>query len=337
MPDKPTLKDRLEPLFETPQKARVTIICALTALATLAAIITYALWTLGNSPEGDAPPGQSGAVSAAPEGDASPAPPEESVGTVGLVPALTIDEARALALTDAGLAEGEAEVSREALAEDNGLWVYEFRFHTADARYEYKINANTGAVRGKVKESYVSSSPAPSAPAQSAPPVQSAPPASAPPATQLPDNDVGLEGAKAAALADAGVSAAQAVFTKAERDYEDGVPVYDLEFHTSTHEYEYEILAASGGVYSRSVEALPTVLPSASPGSSTYIGIERAKAIALERAGLSAGQAVITHVQMDRDDGAVVYEIEFRQGRVEHEFKIDAVTGRILEYETDQG
>lgn len=264
MPDKPTLKDRLKPLFETPQKARITIICALVALATLAAVLAYALWALGNSPEGDAPPGQSEAVSAAPEGDASPAPPEESAGTVGLVPALTIDEARALALRDAGLAEGEAEVSREALAEDNGLWVYEFRFHTADARYEYKINANTGAVRSMEKESYVSASPAPSAPAQSAPPAQSTPPASATPATQT-----------------------------------------------------------------------PAALPSASPGNSTYIGIERAKAIALERAGLSAGQAIFTHVQMDRDDGAVVYEIEFRQGRVEHEFKIDAVTGRILEYETD--
>ena len=146
---------------------------------------------------------------------------------------------------------------------------------------------------------------------------------------------MGIEGAKTAALEDAGVSAAQATFTKAEPDYEDGRLVYEIEFHTATHEYEYEILASTGGVYSRSAEAFQTTGAGTGSGGSTYIGMDRAKAAALEHAGLTAGQAAFTHASMDRDHGKMVYELEFRQGRTEYEYKIDAATGRILEHEMD--
>ena len=325
----------LKTMLDTPKKVRTAILCGLVALATLAAILAYAVWALAGPREGSAPPEQSAPASAAPEQSGPPSPP------VGLVPALTIDQARALALADAGVSEGEAEIVREALAEDNGLWVYEFRFHTADTRYEYKLNANTGDVRTKVKEVLVPAVPQVSAPAESAPPAPSDPPAqSAPPAPSAPLHSpspagVGVEGAKAAALADAGVSAAQAVFTQVEQDYENGTLVYELEFHTATHEYEYEILASTGGVYSRSAEAFQTTGAGTGSGGSAYIGMDRAKAAALEHAGLTAGQAAFTHASMDRDHGKMVYELEFRQGRTEYEYKIDAATGRILEHEMD--
>ena len=335
----------LKTLFDTPKKVRTAILCGLVALATLAAIIVYIVRAPKTGPEGDAPPAESGAASAVPEESASPVPseaPGQSAGLVGLVPALTIDEARALALADAGVSEEEAEVSREALAEDNGVWVYEFRFRTQTAQYEYKLNANSGEVRSLVKETFVYPSSAPSLPPESAAPAQSArPSASTPPTTApvpgvtpAPAADVGIEGAKAAALADAGVVAAQAVFTKAEPDYEDGKLVYDVEFHTSTHEYEYEITAATGAVYSRSAEAFQTAPPSAAPGG-VYIGMDRAKAAALDHAGLTAAQVTFTHASMDRDHGKMVYEVEFRQGRTEYEYKIDAATGRILDHEMD--
>lgn len=331
-------------LLNTPQKVRTAVLCGLVAVATLAAIIVYAVRAPGTGPAGDVPPEESGVVSAAPEESASPAPsedPVQSAGLVGLVPALTIDQARALALADAGVSEQEAEVSREALAEDNGIWVYEFRFRTQAAQYEYKLNANSGEVRAMEKETFVYPSAAPSLPPESAAPAQTAmpsqPPAAAnPPAvTPAPAAGVSLEQAKAAALGDAGVSAAQATFTKAEQDYEDGRLVYDIEFHTATHEYEYEILAATGAVYSRSAEAFQTAGPGQNSGGSAYIGMDRAKTIALEHAGLTAAQAAFTHASMDRDDGRTVYELEFRQGRTEYEYKIDAATGRILDHEMD--
>lgn len=325
----------LKSFFETPQKTRLTIICLAVAAVTFIAVLVYAVLSLQHG--ADVPPAQSEAVSDTPA--RSEAPVETEAPTqelVGIVPSLTIDEARELALADAGVAEGEAEVSREALTQDNGLWVYEFRFRTQEAQYEYKLNANTGELRSKVKEPFVYPSPEVSAPLDSAPPAQSARPASsAPPAGSVPPAaDMGVEQAKAAALADAGVSAAQAAFTKAEPDYEDGKLVYDIEFFTSTHEYEYEIDAATGAVRSRSAEAFQTAAPSAAPGGS-YIGMDRAKSIALEHAGLTSAQVSFTHTRMDRDHGTMVYEIEFRQGRVEYEYEIDAATGRVLDYERD--
>ncbi|MCD8011458.1 MAG: PepSY domain-containing protein [Lachnospiraceae bacterium] len=61
---------------------------------------------------------------------------------------------------------------------------------------------------------------------------------------------ISLEEARAAALADAGLSEDEVTFTKAATDRENGVSVYDFEFYTDGAEYEYEIRAADGWVYS---------------------------------------------------------------------------------------
>ena len=289
MPDKPTFKDELKaklaPLFETPQKTRITIICALVALATLAAIIIY-LVTYPRDPI-NIPPAQSEAVSAVPSQspgpDGSPGPTDEGAASaqpaVGLVPSLTLEEAKALALADAKVSEDQAEVSREALSQDNGVWVYEFHFRTQEAQYQYLINANTGEVRSMIKETFIYPSPEPtdpvmpSVPAENTAPLETAPQ----PSVSIP-------------------------------------PVPSSQPPAS---------------------AQPAPSPAPSQPASMYIGMDRAKAIALEHAGLTAAQVSFTHTRMDRDHGAMVYEIEFRQGRVEYEYEIDAATGRILDHERD--
>ena len=65
---------------------------------------------------------------------------------------------------------------------------------------------------------------------------------------------VSLEKAKNIALKDAGVTASNARFTKAETDYDDGIKVYEIEFVTSTKEYEYEINAKTGKIIEKSIE-----------------------------------------------------------------------------------
>lgn len=63
-----------------------------------------------------------------------------------------------------------------------------------------------------------------------------------------------------------------------------------------------------------------------------YIGIERAKQIALNHAGLRASRVYFTKQKFDIDDGIAIYEIEFMYGRYEYEYEIDAASGRILEW-----
>ena len=281
MPDKPTLKDRLKPLFETPQKARITIICALVALATLGAVIFY-LVTYPRDPV-NIPPAQTGAVSAepseSPESDASAGPSESAPPTqtvVGLVPTLTIEEAKALALADAGTTAEEAQVSREALTEDNGIWVYEFHFRTQEAQYQYLINANTGEVRSMIKEIFVYPSPEPTEPIMPTVPAENTDPAQT-----APQPSVSIPPVSSAAPAG------------------------------------------------------PSPTPAPSQSATMYIGMDRAKSIALEHAGFSSSQVIFTHLSMGREDRRIVYEIEFRVNGTEYEYEIDASTGRIVDHERD--
>ena len=39
--------------------------------------------------------------------------------------------------------------------------------------------------------------------------------------------------------------------------------------------------------------------------------------------------------ELDRDDGIIAYEVEFSKGFVEYEYKIDAVTGAMIEFESE--
>ena len=65
---------------------------------------------------------------------------------------------------------------------------------------------------------------------------------------------------------------------------------------------------------------------------SRHIGIERAKQIALEDAGLTEDEVRFTTSKLDDDnDDGEVYEIEFYKGRMDYEFEIDAYTGKIIE------
>ena len=43
-----------------------------------------------------------------------------------------------------------------------------------------------------------------------------------------------------------------------------------------------------------------------------------------------------TKAKLDWDDGRQEYEVEFRQGRTEYDYTIDATTGAILESDRDR-
>ena len=71
---------------------------------------------------------------------------------------------------------------------------------------------------------------------------------------------------------------------------------------------------------------------STSGNSNAYIGLAKAKEIVLQK----APGATIYKIELERDDGRVSYEGEARKGNVEYEFDIDAYTGTILSWETEQ-
>ena len=142
-----------------------------------------------------------------------------------------------------------------------------------------------------------------------------------------------LEEAKAKALAHAGLKADQVTFTEAELDWDDGKQVYDIEFYTADFkEYDYEIDAKTGEVLEVDYDA-ESFTPPASSG--TVITREKAQEIALAKVP-GADASHIKKLKLDKDDGKQVYDVEIIYNGAEHEMEIDAVTGKILEYEMDR-
>lgn len=69
------------------------------------------------------------------------------------------------------------------------------------------------------------------------------------------------------------------------------------------------------------------------PDETGLIGVEKAKAIALEHAKVKASDAVFFKAALDWDDGRAEYEIEFYSGTMEYDYSIDPKTGAILSWD----
>ena len=78
----------------------------------------------------------------------------------------------------------------------------------------------------------------------------------------------------------------------------------------------------------------PTVSPEIT-ASSEGITEAEAQAIALEHAGLTEADISRLEVRKDFDDGRQEYDVEFHVDRLEYEYEIDAVTGKILSFDKD--
>ena len=168
---------------------------------------------------------------------------------------------------------------------------------------------------------------------------------------------IGVEAAKSAAFAHAGLDAAQVTMGEVDFDYEDGRMVYELEFYADGAEYEYDIDASTGAVVKFSQEGGRTqtsssagsggasgnvssgsgsgTAQSGAGGTAADIGREAALAAALSHAGVSQDQVYNLEVKREYDDGRLEYEIEFKTGGWEYEYTISAADGTILDYERD--
>lgn len=170
---------------------------------------------------------------------------------------------------------------------------------------------------------------------------------------------IGVEAAKSAAFAHAGLDTSQVTMGEVDFDYEDGCMVYELEFYASGAEYEYDIDASTGAVVKFSQEGgrpqtgsnvgsgsggtsgnVPSgagggTAQSGSGGTAADIGREDALAAALNHAGVSQDQVYDLEVKREYDDGRLEYEIEFKTGGWEYEYTISAADGAILDYERD--
>ena len=234
-----------------------------------------------------------------------------------------MDKGVNVALQDAGFkAENVSNLSAHYDTED-GTSVYEVSFTANGFDYEYVIKASNGKIleadRDAVKES-VSKDVKAEKPAKSD--------------TTSSGDGISLKEAKNIALKHAGISSSAAAFVKTEKDYEDGVEVFEIELYSGNTEYDYEIRVSNGEIISFDKDIENYSIPSKNSGSSqtpssNYIGVDKAKSIALKDAGLSSSSVTFTKAKLDREDGVRVYEIEFFTSDKEYEYEINASSGKI--------
>lgn len=66
-----------------------------------------------------------------------------------------------------------------------------------------------------------------------------------------------------------------------------------------------------------------------------FIGVAKAKQIALNNARLNANQVRFIKAKLDYDDGRYIYDVEFRKGYLEYDYEILATNGRIVSKDVD--
>ena len=132
---------------------------------------------------------------------------------------ISADEAKRIALKDAGLKASQVSIRKVKLDWDDGQGQYEVKFTTEDYEYEYEIDAVSGRILSVDKD----------------------------PQTTVSNTGklISAEKAQSIALKKAGSGA---VVEKCELDEDDGRMIYELELRNGKVEYECEIDAETGTI-----------------------------------------------------------------------------------------
>lgn len=212
------------------------------------------------------------------------------------------DKAKKIALNEAGVkASSVKKWVKVKLDYDDGGREWDIEFQTSNYKYEVEINARTGRVKDfEMKKIKKNKGKA-----------------------------ITEEKAKKIALKTVGVKASSVKkWTKLKFDGKE----WEFKFKTNNYEYEVEINAYTGRVEGVEKEKIHK-------DSAKYIGVEKAKSIALKHAKKRmdiVGKVRYTKAKLDKEYGVAYYEIEFKNNGVEYEYEINAKTGKILEWDIDE-
>ena len=154
-----------------------------------------------------------------------------------------------------------------------------------------------------------------------------------------PAMPIGKDAAAYAAEQYAGTTALNSVTAEVDSELDEFPAHYEVELHTAWGEFEYLVDAYTGKVLSGQKD-LPATAPvgdeTAKPTVPTGdIGHAKAKSIALNHAGVSESKAYDMEIELDDEDGTLVYEVEFKSGGMEYSYEINAATGAILKHEAE--
>ena len=165
--------------------------------------------------------------------------------------------------------------------------------------------------------------------------------------TGAPAMPIGVDAARTAAEEYAGTTALDSVAAEVDPELDEYPAHYEVELHTAWGEFEYLVDAYTGKVLSGQKDLLAAASASnetakpanqrpAPSGAAQDIGYAKAKSIALNHAGVSDSKAYDMDIELDDEDGKLVYEVEFKSGNMEYDYEIDAASGAVLKHEAER-
>lgn len=280
-----------------------------------------------------------------------------------------IEAAKETALKSAGLTDDQADFSTAGLDSRDGTFFYQVNFEAEGMEYDYAIDAVTGVV---IEENSVAADDgaeatgaaasetetsgaaaddgaeatgaaasrdaagdAASGAVQASGAAQASETAQTSAAAQNASDSgmIGEEKAKEIALNHAGLTEDQTQRLWVKRDYDDGRSIYEVEFYgEGRDEYDYEIDAVTGEIVTFDTDLHDH--GTAPLEGQSQVSEEQVRQTVLERVPGASAENIFLHLEWD--DGRLEYEGELIYDNMEYEFKIDAYSGAVTEWEAEQ-
>ena len=156
--------------------------------------------------------------------------------TVNNTGEISLDKAKEIALSHAGLSADQVTFVQANMDFDDGIQKYDIEFYCNGQEYDYEINSSNGQIIQfdyDMEYNYI--------PNNNTTNNQSNVNATA---------NISVEKAKEIALSHAGLASNQVTFQRTELDFDNGIQKYEIEFYYNYREYSYEIDANTGNILS---------------------------------------------------------------------------------------
>ena len=115
-----------------------------------------------------------------------------------------------------------------------------------------------------------------------------------------------------------------------ERDGDNGIPLWDIEFETEYGDYDFEVALSGGRIVGADYEVDDEWLDRL---GGSPVTADEAKAILQSKApGVEAGDIALRE---EHSDGRLRYEGEAYGDNIKYEFELDAATGVIYDWNAD--
>src|SRR5699024_1658966 len=137
--------------------------------------------------------------------------------------------------------------------------------------------------------------------------------------------------ALAIALDNASVPEPNAYNVKVERDGDNGIPIWDIEFETEYGDYDFEVAISGGRIIGADYEVDEEWLDRLSRHGGGPLSAGQAQDIVAAK----APDASSFLIREEHSDGRLCYEGEAYGDDIKYEFELDAATGVIYDWNAD--